>query len=105
MWPTCLDVAPLSSRPPPPPRKKVGSGAKGGFRFTELGPIVASRPQEGRVLLAALLRANGDNVSKTARSIGTTYRTVSRWIRLLTEAGHDPRASPAANLYGSPILG
>lgn len=71
--------------------------AKGGFRFTELGPLVATKPQEASVLLASYLQANGGNVSATGRALGTTYRTVARWIKTLADAGHDPREIRASS--------
>lgn len=79
------------SRPVSPPPEEAPPPARG-FRFTQLGPIVNDDPPSAAALLRVQLAKAGGNISRAARNMDVTYKTVSRWIAKLAGQGHDPRA-------------
>ena len=61
------------------------------FRFSELGPLVISKPEEAADRLAAALAENGTDLGKTAKALEVDYRTLTRWLGRLLRGGLDVR--------------
>jgi hypothetical protein len=61
------------------------------FKHTDIGPLVDEKPKEAAERLSKEIAQRGSNLSKTARELGVDYRTMTRWLAKLLEAGHDVR--------------
>jgi hypothetical protein len=61
------------------------------FTFTEIGPLVSRDPSAAAEKLADLLAAKGGNQTALQVELGVDYRTLTRWLTRLGEAGFDVR--------------
>lgn len=61
------------------------------YRATNLGMQVQLDPERAAAKLRRQHAALG-TWTKVARKHGVDYRTLTRWLTKLAEAGHDPRA-------------
>jgi hypothetical protein len=95
--PRHVPAAFFERRPPRPERTPAGPPKGSGFHYTELGPLVEHDPASAAVLLRAKLAAARGNASEVARQEGVVYKTVARWIKVLTDKGLDPRPPRAAS--------
>jgi lambda repressor-like predicted transcriptional regulator len=62
------------------------------FKHTDIGPKVDKDPGKAADQLSAEIAARGSNLVRTAKELGVHYRTLTRWLDKLLDAGHDVRA-------------
>jgi hypothetical protein len=68
------------------------AGGVGGFRYTELGSLVAQDPAAAAdELTRRLVDAGGSLTELCAQMDDVAYRTLLRWLARLADAGHDVR--------------
>lgn len=89
--------SPTEPKPAPASTPVAEEKGRGGFRFQELGLLVSKQPDKASAILRMQLALVDGNRSAAARAVGTTYRSICRWIRLCKAAGFDPwPKTPAA---------
>lgn len=64
-----------------------------GFRYNQLGELVAKDPVEARIQLQQMVKRYG-SLSEVARVLSVDRRTVGRWAERLARAGHPLSAPP-----------
>lgn len=62
-----------------------------GFRYTNLGTKVSTEPAKAAEELIELYVKHGGNQTQIVKELGIDYRTLTRWLARLLEAGHDVR--------------
>jgi len=62
------------------------------FRFSNLGPTVQNKPADAAAFLAAKIAEHEEcSLTVAAAALEVDYRTLTRWLSKLLEAGYDVR--------------
>lgn len=69
------------------------------FKFNDVGRLIGEKKhEEAKNILVEQLVANGNNQVKAAKALGVDYRTFTRWLARLEQAGVDVRKAASAEI-------